>query len=115
MPSIRDPLVILRSRLAPFGAEGICWQWTGAVSDRGYGRLSHKGRQWYAHRFAYTVLIGPLNDSMVLDHSCSNHRCCNPEHLEQVTLAENTRRGRRPSTPAPLPLVEQPSLFGRLD
>lgn len=34
---------------------------------------------------------------MVLDHLCRITLCCNPEHLEPVTQAENIMRGIAPS------------------
>ena len=33
---------------------------------------------------------------LVVDHLCRKRRCCNPDHLEQVTQAENIRRGDLP-------------------
>jgi hypothetical protein len=41
-------------------------------------------------------LVGPILDGLVIDHLCSVRRCCNPDHLEAVTNAENTRRGESP-------------------
>ncbi len=40
-----------------------------------------------------------IQPGMQLDHLCRNRQCVNPEHLEEVTASENTRRqdhaGRR--------------------
>jgi hypothetical protein len=73
-----------------------CWQWTGNVSVTGYGRLwtgpSGGRRLAYAHRYVYTVHRGLIPHGLTLDHLCRNTRCVNPEHLEPVTAAENTRR-----------------------
>lgn len=76
---------------------GGCWLWTSSlhISDdfKGYGRYWVNGRQVYAHRFAYEMLIGPIPDGFEIDHLCRRRCCVNPEHLETVTSAENTRRG----------------------
>jgi hypothetical protein len=41
----------------------------------------------------YEHHVGPIPDGLVIDHLCRVHNCVNPEHLEPVTPAENTRRG----------------------
>lgn len=64
-----------------------CWQWTGYAVD-GYGQ--HAGTQ--AHRYAYTELVGPIPEGLTIDHLCRNRSCVNPDHMEPVTRAENTRR-----------------------
>lgn len=71
-----------------------CWIWQGAIGNRGYGQLKVKGRSWRAHRYFYETSRGKIKNGMVLDHVCRNIVCVNPDHLEMVTVAENTRRGR---------------------
>lgn len=70
-----------------------CWLWTGATNSRGYGCLGVLGKGWLAHRWSYTIHVGPIPDGLTLDHLCKNILCCNPMHLEPVTRAENIRRG----------------------
>jgi hypothetical protein len=76
-----------------------CWLWTGATVHNGYAvfRLNAK-RVVYAHRWAYEHLVGDPGDGMELDHLCRVRRCVNPDHLEPVTHAENTRRGYGPTS-----------------
>lgn len=75
--------------------ESGCWVWTGAVNDKGYGqfRISQLRTAVYAHRLAYSTLIGEIPKGLELDHLCKVPCCCNPLHLEPVTHAENIKRG----------------------
>lgn len=69
-----------------------CWLWQGNVHN-GYGRISICKTSYRVHRYAYTALVGPIPEGLVLDHLCRNKACCNPEHLEPVTCVENVIRG----------------------
>ena len=81
----------IQNKLIP--DERDCWQWKGAESGNGYGKVSISGRMKMAHRAIYEILIGPIPEGLVLDHLCRNRGCCNPLHMEPVTVQENTRRG----------------------
>ena len=79
-----------------------CWTWIGAGSGKfydkesgegGYGQLRVNGKSWMAHRWAYEQKHNiTLTNEDTLDHLCRNTRCCNPEHLEKVSLSENIER-----------------------
>lgn len=83
---------------AKVDAGGDCWLWTGGKSKAGYGTIS-RGRladgHVYAHRAAYEILVGPIPDGLVLDHLCRVRHCCNPDHLEPVSIGTNVDRGSR--------------------
>lgn len=107
-----------------------CWLWLGPRHYAGkacfclsidvckcYGRQNWEGVNWLAHRLTFTLLVGPIPEGRVLDHlkaKCSSRRCVRPDHLEPVTIEENTRRGggrfgvkklKPLPTPTPLPRV----------
>ena len=70
-----------------------CWLWLGKLNSYGYGITSRGGRGLMAHRVAYEQRVGPIPPALVLDHLCRTRACCNPQHLEPVTIGENVRRG----------------------
>ena len=71
-----------------------CWQWTGTISVKGYGRFRLQGRMAAAHRLAYHLAIGPVPQGLQLDHLCRNRGCVRPDHLEAVTARVNLLRGQ---------------------
>lgn len=87
--------IAFRSVETPSG----CIEWTGTASggrgpDR-YGKITVDGRRVWVHRVAYELHYGMIPADMTVDHLCRNTLCCNPDHLQAVTAAENIRRAAR--------------------
>lgn len=70
-----------------------CWEWLGATTN-GYGRIAVDGRVGYVHRISWEFYREAIPVGLVIDHLCENRQCFNPDHLEVVTVAENTNRRR---------------------
>jgi len=73
-----------------------CWLWLGSLKSTGYGTAVSpaSGHRKQAHRRIYELIIGSLDEHLVLDHLCRVRACVNPDHLEPVTQLENMRRSR---------------------
>lgn len=68
-----------------------CWEWVNYRNYGGYGRAWYHGKPVYAHRLAYTVFNGEINDGYLVCHQCDNPPCCNPAHLFLGTQSDNMR------------------------
>ncbi len=67
-----------------------CWLWQGAINTTGYGMANWPGQKNIpAHRRAYELLRGPIQEGMLALHKCDTPRCCNPDHLFFGTDADN--------------------------
>lgn len=69
-----------------------CIEWNYAMRN-GYGAIKHEGRVLQAHAVAWAVSGGSFADDCVIAHKCDNKACCNPEHLECVSITKNNRDG----------------------
>lgn len=75
-----------------------CWDWVSRLTTNGYGCILWNEKFTRAHRLVYEGLVGPIQPELTIDHLCKNKLCCNPVHLEQVTLTENLRRSNNASS-----------------
>ena len=91
MPKVRFDLLDWR---APDLTEPFCWIFTGAWTDgKGFRKVRFDSHALYVHRAMYEILVGTVPEGLVLDHLCRRRACCCPDHLEPVTVLENTLRG----------------------
>ena len=70
-----------------------CWLWTGGVVSSGYGLFSLSGLTASggagAHRVAYLLAVGPIEDGLEVHHKCGVKLCCNPAHLETLSRSSH--------------------------
>lgn len=76
-----------------------CWNWRGARSRFGYGKMVANGRYVDAHRLSYMLTKGDIPEGMMVCHRCDNPSCVKPDHLfigspsdNMVDMASKKRR-----------------------
>lgn len=74
------------------GFETPCWIWRWAKAN-GYGRVWLNGSLHQAHKVMYEQETGRIA-SQELDHLCDVRACIRPDHLQDVSHAENILRAR---------------------
>ncbi len=85
-----------------------CIDWNGSLTSGGYGNLKWEGRTVRAHRLVFQLMKGPIQDGLVVMHSCDRPVCVNPDHLSVGTMLDNCidrdskQRGGHGHTPGEL-------------
>jgi hypothetical protein len=80
-----------------------CLLWTGGTYPSGYGSFWFRGRAQGAHRVAWILADGPLDEDDCVLHCCDVPLCVKRDHLFLGDRADNaadmTSKGRRASQP----------------
>ena len=71
--------------------EGGCFECVShRVGSHGYPEKRINGRLYLLHRLVYEMREGPIPDGHQVHHQCENKLCCNPRHLELLSLVDHT-------------------------
>lgn len=61
-----------------------CWALE-AYRKNGYPTIWLNGKDVYAHRAVYEMMVGPIPVGHHIHHICENRNCVKPQHLEALS------------------------------
>jgi hypothetical protein len=64
-------------------------QSSGFTKTSGHGLTSWQNKPIHAHRLAWILKRGPIENGLCVNHKCRHPTCCNPEHMYLGSRAEN--------------------------
>jgi hypothetical protein len=71
---------------------GDCHIWQGNKDRDGYGYLTFRRASRRAHRVALFLADRTIPETHVVNHTCRNRDCVNPQHLNTIPASENALR-----------------------
>ena len=63
------------------------------ITTNGYSRIRVGNKAIQAHRWAWELVNGKIEEGKVIDHICRNRLCVAIDHLRMVTQQENVMAG----------------------
>ena len=112
MPRPANPIILTPKLRQEFWerveiqAPGECWLWNRSHNRAGYPIMPSKPVH-SAHRVSWVIANDKdIPPGLVIDHTCNNRGCVNPDHLQAIPTGQNTGRAlrnggkRRPRLPA---------------
>jgi hypothetical protein len=78
----------------------LCWIWKLTPTEEGYGRFEFKAKNYMSHVLSWLCSNEKkeVEKGYVIRHKCRQRLCCNPNHLEKGTYAQNAQDRYRDGT-----------------
>lgn len=73
-------------------SRGDCVLWIGHTDKDGYGVIGMRRATRKAHRVAMWMAGRTIPVGFVVNHTCRNRACVNPQHLNVLSASDNSKR-----------------------
>ena len=69
-----------------------CWVWIAGCNNKGYGQIEINNKMTKAHIVSWELHNGrKVKNGHIIHHKCKNKKCCNPEHLQEITNSYHSK------------------------